>query len=120
MNYHFKGGEDMEMSEFGGITDHAKERIVERINNKTKKNPDELAEHVFYYGIPMEKARGSFYRWIDRRRYKYPDTLVKFYRNFIYIFNQSEPHYLITVFKIPKKFEATAKRIEKREQRNYS
>lgn len=101
------------------ITNHAEERIRQRVNTKTNnRNPEELAELAFREGISMDKINGSFYRWLDKRCYKYPDTFIKLYQDFIYIFNKNTPHLLITIFKVPNRYLTASKRLSRKRRRN--
>ena len=101
------------------ITNHAKERIKQRMNSKTKnRNPEELGKLAFREGISVDKINGSFYRWLDKRCYKYPNTLIKLYKDFIYIFNKSTPPLLITIFKVPNRYLTASKRLSRKSRRN--
>lgn len=101
------------------ITNHAEERIKQRMNSKTKnRNPEELGKLAFREGISVDKINGSFYRWLDKRCYKYPNTLIKLYKDFIYIFNKSTPPLLITIFKVPNRYLTASKRLSRKSRRN--
>lgn len=100
------------------VTEHGKQRINQRINNQTNRDPDDLAKIALEEGVPIEKLRGGLYRWADKRRYKYDDTLVRLFRNHLYIFSYSKPRRLITVIPVPKKFKNISNRIERKRKRN--
>lgn len=100
------------------ISKHGKERIKQRVNNTTKKKPENLADFVLKNGIPIEKTSGDLYRWIDKRRKKYPDTLSLLYQEHLYIYSKNEPHVLITVLKILPHLKTKANRLESKQRRN--
>lgn len=76
-------------------------------------------EFVLREGIPIDSTHGSLYRWIDRRRQKYKDTMALIYKGDLYIYSQRKPHVFITVFSIPKKFSKQVSRLNRKKRRGW-
>lgn len=100
------------------MTHHSRERINQRVNRHKKRPHNELAELAYHNGIPIESTHGSLYRWLDKRRFKYPNTLIRIYSDNVYIFKDSDNPVLITVFKVPNKYKSDVKKLQRKKRRN--
>lgn len=97
-----------------GLTSHGKQRIKERINGKSRHSPEHQADLAWRLGLLQEQLSGAVFRWVDRRRIKYPGRILKIHRNFLFVFSMESPHKVITVYPVPKRFHAKCKRLAKK------
>lgn len=79
------------------VTNHARERIEERMPVKNRKPANELAYEAYCYGKSKRQVRKSTAASIEEIENKREDGIVLLYQGYVYIF--SSENKLITVYK---------------------
>lgn len=101
------------------FTNHGFERFDERLRKKVKRMPDEHIKHVLTHGIEMNSLKGSFFRWVDKKRWMYPGKTLIVHQGYMYVFSKGEPALLITSYPIPATYKKELKRLERKKRRGW-
>lgn len=84
------------------ITEHAQQRARERLN-WSRASLERMVDRVFYFGIPVDRARGQVARYLAARETEDGD-IVRAYGEHIFVFGTATALAdiaLITVFEAP-------------------
>ena len=112
------GNNQLESNDYNYLTGHGKQRITERIGRRLPKTPEQQASLAWRFGLSQENLSGGLFRWVDRRRIKFPGKIQLIYKKYLFVFSKEAPHKVITVYPVPNKFHGDCNRLEKKKRKN--
>ena len=80
-----------------GVTVHAKERMLERMQGKTLENLQDLAMKAYCFGKSARQLKRTSARLVQEIQEQHGDGVVLIYHGYVYIF--SSDNQLITVYR---------------------
>ena len=80
-----------------GVTNHARQRMIERMSLQNSRDVDKLAYEAYCYGKSRRQVKKSSVGLIKEIENRYDNSIVLIYHGYIYIF--SIENLLITVYK---------------------
>lgn len=84
-------------------SEHAKQRIKERMGITDKRKIKEVTKYAYHYGISIKKhyIPKTTLKWIDKRIQSYAGRcLWRIYKNFLFLYSKNLT--LVTVYELPK------------------
>lgn len=79
------------------VTNHAKQRMIERMSSVKMNDIEQLAMEAYCFGRGKRQIKRSSAAWIEEIENRYDSSVLLIYQGYIYIF--SEDNKLITVYK---------------------